>query len=330
MQEKRIIRVLCLKEYSGDPADGIDNFNRAVFSLFPSRVKVLVVEPCGRFAKLAYMIFRRPDYILGNGHAREVFFLFFKSRHTRYVINFHTILLRSGADGWRVRTPWFIRSFIFNRAWAVVCVSEYIASTVRALFPHMRVTTILNGVDTDFFSPSPSVTRKPEQIVFIGTLQQRKRPDIVCSLARALPEARFVFVGRNFAPWHFARMIGDIPNAEWWKSLSRVAVARLFAESSIFIFPSVNEPAAAVILEAMASGCVPVVSRSGGNTEFFEDGISGYAIPCDAGEQEAFMAAIKRLMGDSVLRAHMARAARAEAERHSWRMVAEAYADFFK
>lgn len=336
--------IFSIKSLTGNPADGIDNVNIAAFGNIPAGNFVFLTDTPEGFAeygcikkmpaktvwqKIWLMRRMRPDYLFGNGGIGDIPFILFKSLKTRYVIDWHTALMRRTEGQWKVRTPWFLRAFIFNKAWAVVCVSEYIASTVRMHFPKKKIAVILNGVDTELFGIGKLERVKPDQAVFIGTLEPRKRPDIVCALALAMPAVNFVFVGRDRAPWHFAKDIMEIPNACWVPSLGRTEVAAVLRESAVFVFPSVNEPAAAVILEAMACGCVPMVSKSGGNAEFFEDGVSGFAIPCGAGEQEAFMETIKRLTEDSALRFRMARAARTEAERHSWKSVAVAYVAFF-
>lgn len=337
--------IFSIKSLSGNPADGIDNVNIAGFGNISASSLVFLVSTPADFAergcikkmsaKTAWQKIRlmrkiQPEYLFGNGSISDIPFILLKPRKTRYVIDWHTALMRRTEGQWRVRTPWFLRSFVFNRAWVILCVSEYIASTVRAYFPHKNTVVILNGVDTELFSADDPAIRKPNQAVFVGTLEPRKRPDIVCALALAMPEVEFVFVGRDRAPWQYARDIQEIPNARWVPLLSRAEVAALLRESALFVFPSINEPAAAVILEAMASGCVPIVSKSGGNGEFFDNGVSGYAVPCGAGEQEAFMEAIKKLVTDDASRDSMARVARSEAGRHSWRIVAQAYADFFK
>jgi glycosyltransferase involved in cell wall biosynthesis len=49
-----------------------------------------------------------------------------------------------------------------------------------------------------------------------------------------------------------------------------------FASADAFIFPSRTETLGLVLLEAMASGCPVVASRSGGITDIVTDGVNGY------------------------------------------------------
>ncbi len=297
-----MIKVLSVKRPTDNPADGIDNFNRAVFGRLKSRVDFKFDSPWA-------LLYGQYDVLWGNGNARDILFLLFKPRATRYIINWHTLLLKD--EGlWRVRTPWFARRFIFNRADLVIAVSDFSAATVRKYFPHKRVATVLNGVDLALFNPVKKSTQfsKP-LIVFVGARVPRKRPELFRELACARPAAHFLMVGKG----------GDI------ESMPREKVAELFASATAFVFPSLNEPAAAVILEAMASGCVPIVSESGGNGEFMENGASGFLIPVNADEKKQFLEKINVLLDNQNIRETMSRAAREEAERHSWDKAAEQY-----
>ena len=53
----------------------------------------------------------------------------------------------------------------------------------------------------------------------------------------------------------------------------------LFNSASVFILPSLVEGFSTPVLEAMASGCVPVATRSKGPEELIEDGVNGYLVP---------------------------------------------------
>lgn len=306
---------------------------------FTARGSIVKIKTLGILGKIFLMRRLRPEYLFGNGSVVDIPFIMCKPSGTRYVIAWHTLLLRN-ENYWRVRTPWFVRRFVFNSAFSVLCVSEYIASTVRRYFPSARITAILNGVDTALFDPVKKNTGYLKEkyaldcarpiVAYVGTLVPRKRPDIFFACARRVPEADFVMVGRAVPPDDFLTEMRTIPNIRWIPSMSREDVAVFLASSSVFLFPSINEPAAAVILESMASGCVPVVSQSGGNGEFFTDGLSGFAVPCAAGEVYNCIQKIKLLLSDAAKRAGMAESARHEAVLHSWDTVSLAYADYFK
>lgn len=338
-----MITIFAIKPFSGKPEDGIDNVNRAAFSRIPEgRMALYAPMPDvwkevgalrrlpheGLFARLVRMRTMRPDYLFGNGGIGDIPFILMRPRGTKYVIDWHTLLLKSG-EGWRVRTPWFVRRFIFSRADFVLCVSEFIAQTVRRYFPEKRVVSVLNGIDLEFFNPAKAEGAERRGVIFVGTLQERKRPEFVLDLARAMPDVPFLIVGREYPPDYWGQKARTLPNVRWVPAMSRGEVAEAFAKSAAFIFPSLREPAAAVILEAMASGCVPIVSASGGNGEFLKDSESGFLIPYDAKERDAFAAHLRTLLEDDALREKMACSARAEAVQHSWEAAAAQYEKIF-
>jgi polysaccharide biosynthesis protein PslH len=69
----------------------------------------------------------------------------------------------------------------------------------------VRVSSVPTGVDTDFFRPSGTVSRKPGSIVFTGSMDWMPNEDgmvwfveeILPRIERAVPEATLTIVGRN-------------------------------------------------------------------------------------------------------------------------------------
>lgn len=100
-------------------------------------------------------------------------------------------------------------------------------------------------------------------------------------------------------------------------------------ESHVFVLPSRFEGSPNALLEAMRTGCVPVVSRIRGITDVFvEDGVSG-AI-CRMGDAADFAEAVVRLAEDESLRATMGRAAHQRMkERFSLDRMVAAYEKLF-
>jgi len=350
-----MIKVFALKPFTGNPADGIDNVNAGIFgNLSDGEINYFVEMPdnlsevgsirriyiknktCLLRPILKVVLIRKikPDYLLGRGSLGEIFFVLLKPRKTKYVIGWHTLLLKkSGA--WKVRTPWFLRKAVFSLSDLIIAVSLFSAESVKRFFPQKKIYGIVNGVDVNFFNPNKKNGTYLEKkynihfskpiISFVGTLQPRKRPDLVLSLAQSMPEVNFVFVGRDFPPWHFGENIKNVRNALWIPSMSREDVAILLASSDIFVFPSLEETCAAVIVEAMASGIPSVVSQSGGNIEMVRDGIDGFLIS-QADEKKNFLEKIDKILGDEFLKATLGENARKRAENDfSWKMVAQKY-----
>lgn len=354
-----MITIFAIKPFTGNPADGIDNVNISVFSRVNKDKFTFLVETSNDFkekgsikkmelknrnrlfgflAKIILLRRLKPDYLFGNGGINDIPFIIFKPSATKYLIDWHTVLVKDEGF-WQVRTPWLLRKFIFNRADLIIAVSEFSAQSVKKYFPNKNVIGILNGVDLEFFNPNKrnqkylsekyKIDFSKPLVVFIGALHPRKRPDLFIELVKDYQEANFAAIGRQMPPADFLSSVKDLKNFQWIEKMLREDIAILLASSKILAFPSLNEASAAVILEAMASGCVPIISKSGGNTEFLKDGESGFLIEVDDFEEKEFFDKIDLLIKNSSLWNKMSQVSRQEAENHSWDKIAKQYEEIF-
>jgi polysaccharide biosynthesis protein PslH len=87
----------------------------------------------------------------------------------------------------------------------VVAVSPEDAAVFRQAYGVERVSSVPTGVDTEFFRPSGTVSRKPASIVFTGSMDWMPNEDgmvwfveeILPRIEKADPEATLTIVGRN-------------------------------------------------------------------------------------------------------------------------------------
>ena len=112
------------------------------------------------------------------------------------------------------------------------------------------------------------------------------------------------------------RFLGAIPPA---------GVARVMAEHDVFLLPSRFEGQSIALVEALASGCVPVASHIRNVTDFVVEPGTGLLFP--VGDIKAAAGLVRRLDGDRRLLTRMSVAARASAaERFRTDRMAAAYA----
>jgi glycosyltransferase involved in cell wall biosynthesis len=101
--------------------------------------------------------------------------------------------------------------------------------------------------------------------------------------------------------------------------VSNQELEQLFAESSIFAFPSLDEGFGMPILDAMARG-VPVVTST---TSALPEVAGDAALLVNPYSVEEISQALKRLTEDHILRETLAEAGRARAELFTWQAAVE-------
>jgi glycosyltransferase involved in cell wall biosynthesis len=123
------------------------------------------------------------------------------------------------------------------------------------------------GVDPEQFAPKPRQAHPPKRLtaVFAGRLVPYKLPEVaVRAFAEqpALRKHRLVVVGDGPERTRLEAIIAEHELEQCvelvgWKTQDEVA--RLLRESDVFLFPSIRELGAGVVVEAMASGLPCVV-----------------------------------------------------------------------
>jgi phosphatidylinositol alpha 1,6-mannosyltransferase len=91
---------------------------------------------------------------------------------------------------------------------------------------------------------------------------------------------------------------------------------RLYASADAFLFASTTETLGLVVLEAMSAGLPVVAAPEGGVRDHLRDGVNGLAYP--AGDVDAMVHAMRRVVQDRALAAQLAQGARATAEALTW------------
>jgi D-inositol-3-phosphate glycosyltransferase len=94
-----------------------------------------------------------------------------------------------------------------------------------------------------------------------------------------------------------------------------------YSAADVVLMPSHYESFGMVGLEAMACGAPLIAAKVGGLAHLVKNGQTGFLVPSRAPEEVANRMGL--LLGDEPLRWKMGRAARKEARRYSWRLIAE-------
>ena len=173
-----------------------------------------------------------------------------------------------------------------------------------------KVALIPFHADDHFYRPLAAVTPDPNQICAAG-LEWRDYPTLIEAVS-GMPELSVKLAAAS--PWSKGRNETEgrtlPPNVEA-RRYDYAGLRSLYAESSFVVVPLYEtdfQAGVTTILEAMAMGKAVIATRTTGQTDVLQDGVTGLTVaPGDVG---GWRTAITRLRTDNALRERLGRAAR--------------------
>ncbi len=243
------------------------------------------------------------------------------SYHTRY----DTYLKFYGLGGLERLGKKYLRNF-YNRCLKVYPPSESMAQIIREEGFSQNVQVWSRGVNGDQFNParrdtgwrrSLGVGDDEVLVTFVGRLVKEKNTDLVVRIFNGLKARgtrfRAMFVGNGPEE---ATIRAALPDALFTGFLVGDALARAYASSDIFLFPSESETFGNVTLEAMASGLPAVCADASGSRSLVIQGKTGYLL--SASDETGFIERLEELVANSALRTRLGKAARKRALQFGW------------
>jgi glycosyltransferase involved in cell wall biosynthesis len=185
----------------------------------------------------------------------------------------------------------------------------------RCRIPVGRVFVIYNGLES-LPEDLPSLAERPMDVLTVANLNPRKGHreylQVVREVVKAVPNAKFVFVGRDDMNGEIQRAIEEIGLSHCVRYEGFQAdVSPWFKRARVFVLPSLwGEGCPTSILEAFAHG-IPVVAYStDGIPELVTERRDGFLIA--PGDKEAMKSAILALLSSVDIAQCMANAGRNE------------------
>jgi glycosyltransferase involved in cell wall biosynthesis len=167
--------------------------------------------------------------------------------------------------------------FILQNASKTIAVSESSKNGILRFATPKTLKVVYNGVDTTKFRPSgtkeSSVITVVEKIT--PTTIKIKRLDTFLKASLHLPDVKFILVGEISGNIQdFLKKMGG-PNVEFTGYLKPETLRAYYQKAKVYCQISTHESFGVALAEAMACGCVPVVTRKYslpeivGNTSYY-------------------------------------------------------------
>ena len=181
---------------------------------------------------------------------------------------------------------------------AIIAGSRHTQMEIPQRYQHKVHYIPENAIDPARFASSDRLRtyEKPLKMLFVGRLVPYKGCDMVIEAARELlndGRAILTIVGDGPERPRLEAMVGELSNRSSVTFAGQVPHAEVqhhFGQADLFTFPSIREFGGAVVLEAMAMGCVPVIVDYGGPAELVTPQC---AFSVDVGPRESIVRDLK-------------------------------------
>jgi glycosyltransferase involved in cell wall biosynthesis len=218
------------------------------------------------------------------------------------------VLVHPDHPRWRTRLQDALIRFVCGRASAVRTVAPHLTARLESLGVALeKLETFPIGVDLSRFRAAPAApdrgarlvcTRSHMPVYDIPTLLRALVP-----LAGTDTFADCTFVGGgDLLEDHrsLAASLGLGDRTRFLGPVDQDRVAEALRDADVYVSAAVSDGASSSLLEAMATGLVPVVTRHPANLDWVEEGANGLLFA--AGDADDLAAALERACTDAALR----------------------------
>jgi phosphatidylinositol alpha 1,6-mannosyltransferase len=243
------------------------------------------------------------------------------SYHTRY----DTYLKYYGLASLESLGKKYLRHF-YGKCRQIYPPSESMAAILREEGISQNMQIWSRGVDTELFNPNRrsldwrrSLGLADDDVVvsYVGRLVKEKNTALMTRLFNDLRSRgirfRSMIVGNGPEE---AAMRAALPDCVFPGFLNGEALARAYASSDVFVFPSESETFGNVTLEAMASGLPAVCADATGSRSLVTEGVTGFLV--SARNEKLFSDRIATLISARELRLTLGANALERAADYRW------------
>ena len=284
-----------------------------------------------------YINREKPDILIGNGILASFILTLARRAPFRAGI-IHHLYYAASVDGsykYVVRAAGalervFLRLMKLDRIGVVNPMVKDIL--VKRGFCQDKIVVVGNGVNIDDYVFSEN--KAPHSLIFIGSLRKLKRVesliDVVSIIRKEIPDVILHVVGDGPNREEVQKKIaalGVSDNVVVYGYVSEKEKTDLLLSSAVYVSNSEFEGFGIPLVEAMATGTVPVVNDIAAHRLIFQGEDVGYLV---SGVEE-MAARLVELLANEPKRQQLARNGRKLVERRwTWRMVGEKYRELIK
>ncbi len=156
----------------------------------------------------------------------------------------------------------------YARADHVVIMSDSQRPFVEETVPADRITKILHGVESAYFTP-PAVRAPGKRLRLLLLGNTERDHTFAAAIAAGLPADRFDYRIRTTSP--DAGIYNGIPCITMLPRLSDADLLEEYQQADLLVMPMLDSAANNVLLESMACGTPVMVNRTGGVPEYVDD-----------------------------------------------------------
>lgn len=225
---------------------------------------------------------------------------------------------------------------IWENAAALVACSEGLKKRALSFFPSVEIDVIPNGVELDRFYPPKTKERQdlisaqaePLKILTVGRLSVTKRVEMLIDAVELLQKdgcnVHLTIVGGGATEEKLRQIVSQRSLCDIVEITGRIDsenIPEIYRQNDVFVSASMQEGMSNAMLEAMASG-LPIVTTY---CEGVEELIADNGVVTEQADPGQIANAIKKLADDEKTRRRISIAARKQAQKFSWKSVAENY-----
>ncbi|MDZ7924982.1 MAG: glycosyltransferase family 4 protein [Marinagarivorans sp.] len=166
----------------------------------------------------------------------------------------------------------FLLSIAIKHSDSVVVVSEEMCNYLKKMYPSSKnkMITILNGVDKSFSSIAGR--KKFLSFIFVGSLIKRKNIDYIINEMATWKNLDFEFhiIGDGDMRIQLQNRVKELElskQIQFYGEISPEKINKFFSGATFYISASLHEGRPNAVVEAIAAGCIPILSNISGHRE---------------------------------------------------------------